>query len=155
MLAQQLVPGDTVCLFVGERVPADLRLFEAVDLSIDESSLTGETTPSTKCTAPQPAATNGDLTTRSNIAFMGTLVRCGKAKLRDNVITPRDTTMTFTCFVFFDMFNALSSRSQNSHKFGLKSYSRRVSMEFVDRENPLEVYTKTELRSRYHLGDDQ
>ncbi|KAK1173540.1 calcium-transporting ATPase type 2C member 1-like [Acipenser oxyrinchus oxyrinchus] len=80
MLAQQLVPGDTVCLFVGERVPADLRLFEAVDLSIDESSLTGETTPSTKCTAPQPAATNGDLTTRSNIAFMGTLVRCGKAK---------------------------------------------------------------------------
>lgn len=33
-------------------------------------------------------------------------------QLRDNVITPRDTTMTFTCFVFFDMFNALSSRSQ-------------------------------------------
>jgi len=33
-------------------------------------------------------------------------------ELRDNVITPRDTTMTFTCFVFFDMFNALSSRSQ-------------------------------------------
>ncbi|MGH0120903.1 UNVERIFIED_CONTAM: hypothetical protein FKN15_014087 [Acipenser sinensis] len=86
MLAQQLVPGDTVCLFVGERVPADLRLFEAVDLSIDESSLTGETTPSTKCTAPQPAATNGDLTTRSNIAFMGTLVRCGKAKVTSVVV---------------------------------------------------------------------
>ncbi|KAI4876589.1 hypothetical protein NFI96_014820 [Prochilodus magdalenae] len=33
-------------------------------------------------------------------------------ELRDNEITPRDTTMTFTCFVFFDMFNALSSRSQ-------------------------------------------
>ena len=32
--------------------------------------------------------------------------------MRDNVITPRDTTMTFTCFVFFDMFNALSCRSQ-------------------------------------------
>ena len=27
------------------------------------------------------------------------------------MITPRDTTMTFTCFVFFDMFNALSCRS--------------------------------------------
>jgi P-type Ca2+ transporter type 2C len=26
--------------------------------------------------------------------------------------TARDTTMTFTCFVFFDMFNALSCRSQ-------------------------------------------
>ncbi|KAM6373525.1 calcium-transporting ATPase type 2C member 1 isoform 3-T4 [Alca torda] len=79
-LARDLVPGDTVCLSVGDRVPADLRLFEAVDLSIDESSLTGETAPCSKSTAPQPAATNGDLTSRSNIAFMGTLVRCGKAK---------------------------------------------------------------------------
>ncbi|XP_028673725.1 calcium-transporting ATPase type 2C member 1 isoform X1 [Erpetoichthys calabaricus] len=80
LLARELVPGDTVCLSVGERVPADLRLFEAVDLSVDESSLTGETTPCAKSTAPQPAANNGDLTSRSNIAFMGTLVRCGKAK---------------------------------------------------------------------------
>lgn len=54
---------------------------KAVDLSIDESSLTGETTPCSKVTAPQPAATNGDLASRSNIAFMGTLVRCGKAKV--------------------------------------------------------------------------
>ena len=30
----------------------------------------------------------------------------------DDKITARDTTMTFTCFVFFDMFNALSCRSQ-------------------------------------------
>ncbi|XP_048694703.1 calcium-transporting ATPase type 2C member 1 isoform X1 [Caretta caretta] len=79
-LARDLVPGDTVCLSVGDKVPADLRLFEAVDLSVDESSLTGETAPCSKSTAPQPAATNGDLTSRSNIAFMGTLVRCGKAK---------------------------------------------------------------------------
>ncbi|XP_051577895.1 calcium-transporting ATPase type 2C member 1 isoform X1 [Myxocyprinus asiaticus] len=80
LLARELVPGDTVCLSVGERVPADLRLFEAVDLTVDESSLTGETAPCTKTSAPQPAATNGDITSRSNIAFMGTLVRCGKAK---------------------------------------------------------------------------
>ncbi|XP_066547470.1 calcium-transporting ATPase type 2C member 1 isoform X2 [Amia ocellicauda] len=80
LLARELVPGDTVCLSVGERVPADLRLFEAADLSIDESSLTGETSPCGKSTAPQPAATNGDITSRSNVAFMGTLVRCGKAK---------------------------------------------------------------------------
>nr|XP_033785910.1 calcium-transporting ATPase type 2C member 1 isoform X2 [Geotrypetes seraphini]XP_033785912.1 calcium-transporting ATPase type 2C member 1 isoform X2 [Geotrypetes seraphini] len=79
-LARDLVPGDTVCLSMGDRVPADLRLFEAVDLSVDESSLTGETTPCSKSTAPQPAASNGDLTSRSNVAFMGTLVRCGKAK---------------------------------------------------------------------------
>ncbi|KAG5271242.1 hypothetical protein AALO_G00177490 [Alosa alosa] len=80
LLARELVPGDTVCLSTGERVPADLRLFEATDLSVDESSLTGETTPCSKSSAPQPAATNGDITSRSNVAFMGTLVRCGKAK---------------------------------------------------------------------------
>ncbi|XP_043922669.1 calcium-transporting ATPase type 2C member 1 [Protopterus annectens] len=80
LLARELVPGDTVCLTVGDRVPADLRLFENVDLSVDESSLTGETEPCSKCVVPQPAAGNGDLTSRSNIAFMGTLVRCGKGK---------------------------------------------------------------------------
>ncbi|KAF7656998.1 hypothetical protein LDENG_00033360 [Lucifuga dentata] len=80
LLARELVPGDTVCLSVGERVPADLRLFEATDLSVDESSLTGETTPCSKSTSHQSAATHGDIASRSNIAFMGTLVRCGKAK---------------------------------------------------------------------------
>ncbi|XP_065154676.1 calcium-transporting ATPase type 2C member 1 [Paramisgurnus dabryanus] len=80
LLARELVPGDTVCLSVGERVPSDLRLFEVVDLTVDESSLTGETAPCPKTSACQPAATNGDITSRSNIAFMGTLVRCGKAK---------------------------------------------------------------------------
>nr|XP_055066946.1 calcium-transporting ATPase type 2C member 1 isoform X1 [Misgurnus anguillicaudatus] len=80
LLARELVPGDTVCLSVGERVPSDLRLFEVVDLTVDESSLTGETAPCPKTSATQPAATNGDITSRSNIAFMGTLVRCGKAK---------------------------------------------------------------------------
>ncbi|XP_060717335.1 calcium-transporting ATPase type 2C member 1 isoform X1 [Tachysurus vachellii] len=78
MLARELVPGDTVCLSVGERVPADLRLFEAIDLSVDESSLTGETTPCSKTVIPQ--LVSGDLTSRSNIAFMGTLVCSGKAK---------------------------------------------------------------------------
>jgi len=37
--------------------------------------------------------------------------------MRDGKVTPRDTTMTFTCFVFFDMFNALSCRSQVCKKW--------------------------------------
>lgn len=32
LLARELVPGDTVCLSVGEKVPADLRLFEVKTL---------------------------------------------------------------------------------------------------------------------------
>uniref|UniRef100_A0A8C3AKP3 P-type Ca(2+) transporter n=1 Tax=Cyclopterus lumpus TaxID=8103 RepID=A0A8C3AKP3_CYCLU len=78
LLARELVPGDTVCLSVGERVPADLRLVEATDLSVDESSLTGETSPSSKTTGHQPPSSNGDIASRSNVAFMGTLVRCGR-----------------------------------------------------------------------------
>lgn len=31
----------------------------------------------------------------------------------DNIVTARDTTMTFTCFVLFDMFNALTCRSES------------------------------------------
>lgn len=48
---------------------------------MDESSLTGETAPCSKHTYHQPGIANGDIASRSNIAFMGTLVRCGKAKV--------------------------------------------------------------------------
>ncbi|KAF4799376.1 Calcium-transporting ATPase type 2C member 1 [Turdus rufiventris] len=71
---------DAVSITVAIVIVVTVAFVQAVDLSIDESSLTGETAPCSKSTAPQPAATNGDLTSRSNIAFMGTLVRCGKAK---------------------------------------------------------------------------
>lgn len=39
--------------------------------------------------------------------------------------TPRDTTMTFTCFVFFDMLNALSCRSQTQSIFTLSLTSNK------------------------------
>lgn len=41
-LARELVPGDVVHLNVGDRVPADLRIYEAIDVEIDESSFTGD-----------------------------------------------------------------------------------------------------------------
>lgn len=77
-LAKNLVPGDIVYLNVGDRVPADLRLFEAVDLAIDESSFTGETEPATKDT--QIVLKVNGHTSMMNIAFMGTLVRCGNGR---------------------------------------------------------------------------
>ncbi|XP_072374008.1 calcium-transporting ATPase type 2C member 2-like isoform X2 [Scyliorhinus torazame] len=78
LLARELVLGDTVCISVGDRVPADVRLFEAVDLLIDESSFTGESEACIKSAAALSVA--GDLTSLQNIAFMGTLVRCGNGK---------------------------------------------------------------------------
>ncbi|KAJ6631379.1 hypothetical protein B0H10DRAFT_2159734 [Mycena sp. CBHHK59/15] len=43
ILANELVPGDIVTFSTGDRIPADIRIASAVDLEIDESSLTGET----------------------------------------------------------------------------------------------------------------
>lgn len=82
-LARELVPGDIVYLNVGDRVPADLRLFEAVDLTIDESSFTGETEPARKSVA-SVLRPNGAHSSNTNIAFMGTLVRCGNGKVNYN-----------------------------------------------------------------------
>lgn len=80
-LARDLVPGDLVMISVGDRVPADLRLIEAVDLKIDESSFTGETEPASKMIeVVPPSKTSGGISQRKNIAFMGTLVRCGRGK---------------------------------------------------------------------------
>lgn len=82
-LARELVPGDVVLLNVGDRVPADIRLFESNDLTIDESSFTGETEPAKKNT-DSVIRPNGAHSSNTNIAFMGTLVRCGNGKVRIN-----------------------------------------------------------------------
>ncbi|EPQ55398.1 Ca-transporting ATPase [Gloeophyllum trabeum ATCC 11539] len=81
VLANELVPGDIVTFTTGDRIPADVRLISAVDLEIDESSLTGETTSRRKdaetCVSGGmggPAA----LADRTCIAYMGTLVRNGR-----------------------------------------------------------------------------
>lgn len=50
--ASSLVPGDVVLLEEGDSIPADLRLFEAVNLQIIESVLTGESVPILKTVQP-------------------------------------------------------------------------------------------------------
>lgn len=78
-LARELVPGDVVLLNIGDRVPADIRLFEANDLSIDESSFTGEPEPVLKTRETLNSKVSAIIHLR-NMAFMGTLVRCGNGK---------------------------------------------------------------------------
>lgn len=50
--------------------------------------------------------------TSATIIMLGTLVIYVREMSFDHTVTARDTTMTFTCFVFFDMFNALTCRSE-------------------------------------------
>lgn len=76
--ACELVPGDIVLLGTGDRVPADMRLIEAVNLKTDEAPLTGESTPVEKTVEPvQGEVAVGD---RVNMAFMGTVVVYGRGK---------------------------------------------------------------------------
>uniref|UniRef100_A0A452ULB8 Calcium-transporting ATPase n=1 Tax=Ursus maritimus TaxID=29073 RepID=A0A452ULB8_URSMA len=78
LLARDLVPGDIVSLSIGDRIPADIRLTEVTDLLVDESSFTGEAEPCSKTDGPLTGG--GDLTSLSNIVFMGTLVQYGKGQ---------------------------------------------------------------------------
>ena len=101
--AAQLVPGDLVLFSTGDRIPADIRITNASDLSIDESNLTGENEPVSKqasalrrssghlrlsssgmplspaYASPAAGTVGADLrlNEQTNIAFMGTLVRSG------------------------------------------------------------------------------
>lgn len=77
--SEELVKGDVVLLYSGIRVPADMRLFETVELKIDESILTGESVPSEKHKHRilEDSPTYGD---QRNMAFMGTIVTSGRGK---------------------------------------------------------------------------
>lgn len=79
--AKELVPGDLCILDIGDRVPADLRLIEVNDISVDESSFTGETKPSVKSIEPLVIGSKQtSISDRKNITFMGTHVLNGNAK---------------------------------------------------------------------------
>src|SRR3990170_2115090 len=76
--ASSLVPGDVVLLQVGHYVPADVRLADAASLSLNEASLTGESTPVHKETAVL-LSPDTPVADRRNCAFAGTLVTYGRA----------------------------------------------------------------------------
>ena len=65
-----LVPGDIVTLEIGDRVPADLRIVEALNMKIDESTLTGESASVTK--SVEPVGSDAHLAERASMAWMGT-----------------------------------------------------------------------------------
>jgi len=76
--SRNLVQGDVIVLATGDKVPADGRLVEAMNLKINEASLTGESVPVTKAEAC--VAADSSLFERSNMVFAGSVVEYGRGK---------------------------------------------------------------------------
>jgi len=78
--AAELVPGDVVAVEAGDRIPADGRVIEAVQLEVEEAALTGESLPVAKSPEPVP----GDdvpVADRTSMAHMQTTVTRGRGEL--------------------------------------------------------------------------
>lgn len=73
-----VVVGDVVMLEGGDLAPADIRLFEASRLQVDESALTGESVPVAKQTEEIGADT--ELAERNNMVFKGTALTRGSGE---------------------------------------------------------------------------
>ena len=74
---RELVPGDVLLIEEGEQVPADARLIEAIDLRVDNSSLTGEAQPKRRVAE---AVTDGHTLDIANLVFAGTTVLSGHGR---------------------------------------------------------------------------
>ena len=77
--AREAVPGDIIILRMGDKIPADARLIDAVNLKCDEAALTGESTAVEKQTA---ALAHGALAVadRNNMVYAGTTVTYGRGR---------------------------------------------------------------------------
>lgn len=77
--AQELVPGDIVILETGNKVPADGRVLESINLRIEEAALTGESEPIEK-DASLVFETERVLGDQRNMLFSGTTVNYGRGE---------------------------------------------------------------------------
>jgi len=80
ILSPEIVPGDVIILAEGDKIPADGRLFEAFDMRVDNSALTGESRPSYKISEPLLDGRNFIWTEIPNLIFGGTSVLSGYGK---------------------------------------------------------------------------
>ncbi|MBW6493691.1 MAG: HAD-IC family P-type ATPase [Burkholderiaceae bacterium] len=77
--SEEIVPGDVVLIDSGTKIPADLRLLEEHNLSVDESLLTGESITVDKSALAEVAADSA-LGDRINMAFAGTMITSGRGR---------------------------------------------------------------------------
>jgi len=82
--SEEVVAGDIIKLSMGDKVPADCRIIETINLSVDESSLTGESEPVKKNDTSDPIITESNkeipLQDQKNMLFLGTYIASGRGK---------------------------------------------------------------------------
>ncbi|MFW9959893.1 MAG: cation-translocating P-type ATPase [Candidatus Thorarchaeota archaeon] len=74
--SRDIVPGDIIVLKEGDRLPADGRVLQSVNLKISEAIITGESIPVQKNIDPLPETT--PLGDRRNMVLSGTEITYGK-----------------------------------------------------------------------------
>ena len=74
--AKNLIPGDVIVLAEGSKIPADCYVLEAYDANVDESILTGESTPVKK--SPGIIKHDAQIADQSNMIFSSTTLVSGK-----------------------------------------------------------------------------
>lgn len=74
--AKEVVPGDIIRLSEGDKIPADARLIETIDLKVNNAPLTGESEPVSRSHWPS----REELINSANIVFAGTTVISGSGK---------------------------------------------------------------------------
>ncbi|KAI9294364.1 putative high affinity Ca2+/Mn2+ P-type ATPase [Neoconidiobolus thromboides FSU 785] len=79
LLTREIIPGDIIILNCGDKVPADLRIIECVDLEVDQSTFTGENEPIIK-NNQKIDNINISINEQNNMLFMGTIINNGHAK---------------------------------------------------------------------------
>ena len=130
---EEVVVGDLVHLETGDEVPADGRLVTAVELSLDQSLLTGESEPVRKTICRSDETGSGP--DHSGCAFRGTQVARGTGNLR--VAAVGDATMVG------EIARSLSGAVEAEDESAVATADRiREKLALSRRETPLQLKLK-------------
>ncbi len=76
---REVVPGDIILVDQGDKIPADARLIDVINLTVEEASLTGESEPVDKEVSILKIS-DVSIQKQKNMLFMGTYIHTGRAK---------------------------------------------------------------------------